>query len=439
MGSLNQHGPASRRVPEPTRVLVTRWAQDEFACGSYSHLGLDASWADRRAIQGRITERLAFAGEAGSEGYAGTVHGAYLSGEAAARELLASPPDAGSGSPDALVLGAGVAGLRAAQVLRAAGWRVRIIEGRERVGGRVHTDTSLGVPIDLGASWVHGPDGNPVAALLLRLNIPLLPTPGDDQPWRVLRPGAPPLTQGEVRRGQAAAARLLEGLRHEQRQGRAESVRQAADRVLAGLGLSALERQFAELVLSQEYELSTSAANLPMRAGNEPFAFPGGDRLPLGGYAPLIEELARGSETLLGQRVLRVQETPQGVTLHTGEQRFSASVAVCTLPLGVLKGGGVVFEPGLPPRVQRAITRLGMGVLDKVVLTFPHKFWPGDTFHVLDAQPRAHGYWLDLTTLTGLPTLVRLVYAPEAHELERRSDADLTAETLGFLESLRYG
>ncbi|MGY4649354.1 FAD-dependent oxidoreductase [Mycobacterium sp. URHB0021] len=50
-----------------------------------------------------------------------------------------------------VVIGVGMAGLAAARRLSDGGMRVTVIEARERIGGRVWTDTSLGVPIDLGA------------------------------------------------------------------------------------------------------------------------------------------------------------------------------------------------------------------------------------------------------------------------------------------------
>ena len=457
--SISLASKQAQTVPDPTGVLITRWGQDPFSYGSYSHLGLDASWEDRAALQGRITPRLFFAGEAASAGYAGTVHGAYLSGQATARELLERPPEQHApGQRSVLVLGAGVAGLRAAQVMREAGWKVSVTEGRDRVGGRVLTDHRLGFPIGLGASWVHGPEGNPVAAVLVELNIAPVPTPGADTPRQVLRPEAPPLTPRELAEGQVAADQLLEGLRREQASGVGGLVRQAADRVLRDLslrdsGLSDMDRAFAELSLSLEYELSTSSADLLIRAGNEPYAFPGGDRLPVGSYAPLIAHLAQGSEVRLSERVTRVEEDPSQVTFytdagytdaghtdtgHTEAGQHSASAAICTLPLGVLKRGSVTFAPELPERVQLAVRRLGMGVLDKVVLTFARKFWPGDGFLVLGPEPRSYGYWLDLTSHTGLPTLVRFFYAPEAHAFERLSDAELVQDSLNMLRRLHY-
>jgi len=61
-------------------------------------------------------------------------------------------------APDVLILGAGVAGLSAAIDLSRAGLHVQIIEGRERIGGRVFTrfDQNLNHAVELGAEFIHG-------------------------------------------------------------------------------------------------------------------------------------------------------------------------------------------------------------------------------------------------------------------------------------------
>src|SRR5690348_2341533 len=61
-----------------------------------------------------------------------------------------------SDSPDALVIGAGIAGLTAARELSKAGMKALVVEARDRVGGRIFTDHSLGFPVELGAEFVHG-------------------------------------------------------------------------------------------------------------------------------------------------------------------------------------------------------------------------------------------------------------------------------------------
>jgi polyamine oxidase len=63
------------------------------------------------------------------------------------------------------VVGAGIAGLAADRRLADEGVEVTVLEARDRVGGRIRTDRSLGVAIDLGAAWIHGTEDNPIAAL----------------------------------------------------------------------------------------------------------------------------------------------------------------------------------------------------------------------------------------------------------------------------------
>jgi monoamine oxidase len=64
-----------------------------------------------------------------------------------------------------IIIGAGLADLAAYHQLRQYGFEVMILEARKRAGGRIHTDHSLGVPINCGAAWIHGIDNNPIAQL----------------------------------------------------------------------------------------------------------------------------------------------------------------------------------------------------------------------------------------------------------------------------------
>ena len=58
-------------------------------------------------------------------------------------------------SADVLVIGAGMAGLAAARDLQKAGKKVIVLEGRQRIGGRIWTTQVGGLTIDFGASWIH--------------------------------------------------------------------------------------------------------------------------------------------------------------------------------------------------------------------------------------------------------------------------------------------
>jgi NADPH-dependent 2,4-dienoyl-CoA reductase/sulfur reductase-like enzyme len=64
-----------------------------------------------------------------------------------------------------VVIGGGISGLAAAKKLKEKGFTVIVLEAQEKVGGRIRTDRSLGVAFDEGASWIHGPKGNPITSL----------------------------------------------------------------------------------------------------------------------------------------------------------------------------------------------------------------------------------------------------------------------------------
>ena len=55
---------------------------------------------------------------------------------------------------DVVVIGAGAAGLTAANALRKAGLSVAVLEARDRVGGRLWTDEIDGAMLEIGGQWV---------------------------------------------------------------------------------------------------------------------------------------------------------------------------------------------------------------------------------------------------------------------------------------------
>jgi monoamine oxidase len=75
---------------------------------------------------------------------------------------------------DACVIGAGVAGLRAAQRLSERGLRVRVLEARDRVGGRTEGGVLCGQPVDVGGQWI-GPTQTRALALCQELGLELYP------------------------------------------------------------------------------------------------------------------------------------------------------------------------------------------------------------------------------------------------------------------------
>ncbi|KAG6492189.1 hypothetical protein ZIOFF_047139 [Zingiber officinale] len=86
-----------------------------------------------------------------------------------------------SRSPSAIVIGGGLAGIAAAHALKNAAFQVVLLESRDRIGGRVHTNYSFGFPVDMGAAWLHGVcNENPLTSWIGRLGLPIYRTSGDN-------------------------------------------------------------------------------------------------------------------------------------------------------------------------------------------------------------------------------------------------------------------
>jgi polyamine oxidase len=75
-------------VPEPLGALRTAWHADPFSRGAYSYVATGASIDDYDVLAEPIDEVLFFAGEATNSAYPATVHGAFLSGEREAAQII---------------------------------------------------------------------------------------------------------------------------------------------------------------------------------------------------------------------------------------------------------------------------------------------------------------------------------------------------------------
>ena len=76
-------------APDPVATQFTRWRADPFARGAYSYYAAGSTPDDRKALARTEQDRVHFAGEAQSHLHPNTVHGALLSGQAAAAKIAA--------------------------------------------------------------------------------------------------------------------------------------------------------------------------------------------------------------------------------------------------------------------------------------------------------------------------------------------------------------
>lgn len=328
-----------------------------------------------------------------------------------------------------VVIGAGMAGLAAARRLAEAGKDVTVVEARDRIGGRTWTDTSLGVPIDLGAAWIHGPEGNPLTELADEVDARRVET--DFDKLVLIRDGdevGADVVQS-VLTGWQAIAKGLGTLSEDA--GEDESV-------ASGLAQVAdMQNPFVQWSVASEIvgDYAADPDELSLRwLGNEG-EFSGPDLILPGGYIQLAQHLARGLTVRLSTEVSRVVHGGSGVRIETSQGVIEGDRAIVTVPLGVLKAGMIAFEPPLPDEKQAAIERLGFGLLDKVVLKFDQPFWPDADVMGLVGSAQPLPLLINGETFADVPLLVGLRGGSDARARESLSDQDAVSQVVTALNA----
>lgn len=343
--------------------------------------------------------------------------------------------------PAVIVIGAGIAGLAAAAQLRRQGHAVTVLEARDRIGGRLHTQTRwAGPPMDLGASWIHGAGpANPVAQLARQLGARLAETR--------MSSGE---TYGDGSALEDADEALLERLREEVAQaagqppqGADRSLREHVLAQLGGLRRPAQERRLIDFILNTTYEHEHGGAAHQLSAQwfDSSEAHDGPELVFLDGYQVLTRHLAQGLDIRLGHEVKAIQHGGPGpVTVQTRQGAFSAQQVVVTLPLGVLQAGQVTFSPALPAAKQQAIAHLGMGVLNKCCLLFPQAFWNTQLDWLSHLPPAGHegewAEWVSFARPTGQPVLMGFNAAEMGRRIEDWSDRAIVESAMGALRRM---
>ena len=332
-----------------------------------------------------------------------------------------------------IVVGAGIAGLAAARALKDAGGDVVVVEGRDRIGGRIRTTRRLGPPVDLGASWIHGVEGNPITELARKYGVRTQRTTFETD--NVRRADGRAVPAAETRAGEERCEQLFEELYALDAPGDED--------VSVADGLAQLGSPFDSLPpvvrwclrSSIEAEYAADLDELSLDSFGEDEAFDGDDYLVTDGYSRLTRGLARGLEIELGTPVTAIEHGSDGISVHAGERTFEGDRAVVTLPIGVLKADAVEFSPPLPGRKRGAIRRLGAGAFDKVAMRFPQAFWPRapHVFGLLDEVESPVSDLLNLQVYTGEPILVGFAAGSHARELEEMDDDDVADSMLAAL------
>lgn len=333
-----------------------------------------------------------------------------------------------------IVIGAGISGLAAAKKLQQKGFTVIVLESQDKIGGRMRTDRSLGIAFDEGASWIHGPNGNPITNLASASGASTFLTDDDsvsvfDVNGSIYSDSI--LTNSEKQFDQSVSAVQNNG-----------TLTQDFKSVFNSLYPSQGNNRLWKYMLSAYLEFNTGAdiSKLSSKYFYDDEEYRGSDVIITNGYDLITNYVGRELDIRLNTRVLAIDYGGQKVKLSTNGNEITGDYVIVSVPLGVLKNNAIEFSPKLPTDKINAISKTNMGNVNKFLFVWDTPFWDTNLQYI-GYTPETKGkfnYFLNLKKFTPTNALMTFAFGDYAYTTETMSDSDITSEVMLHLKSI-YG
>ena len=261
---------------------------------------------------------------------------------------------------DVAIIGAGAAGIAAARRILAANRRLVMLEASNRIGGRCVTDSTIfGEPFDLGAHWVHRPDGNPPGGSASTVGLDVYAAPRG----QAVRIGPRNARDAELEGFLSALVRSRRAIADA---GKSRIDGPAVRALPADLGdwRATMEFMLGPFVCGKDLSALSvvDLARMPER-DNDAFCRQG--------YGALIAKLAAGLPMRLSTPVTRVEWDRNGVDVVTSKGSLRSRAVIVTASTNVLAAEKIVFKPELTRRQLDAAAALTLGSYDHIAFDMP--------------------------------------------------------------------
>ncbi|MGW7534062.1 flavin monoamine oxidase family protein [Amycolatopsis sp. NPDC054798] len=328
-------------------------------------------------------------------------------------------------SVDVVVVGAGFAGLSAAERLVSTGKSVLVLEGRDRVGGRSFTGEVAGVRVDLGATWVSRRH-TAIRDLASRAGCTttgqfaegrnVLWMAGRRRTYQGTIPKVSPAVLVDMARVQLALNKLVASIDVEA----AWNSPQASEFDAISFG-EWLDRKHATpatramMTIVSKVQWGCSPGDVSLLHTLRYIRAAGGVDHMLdveGGqqqerYVETTQEIAKRVAAQLGDRVVRgtpvraITQDGDGVTVRTDSEEIKAKYAI--VAVATPQRAEIEFDPALPEQAAGLAKNWRMGVLSKAFVAYERPFWranglsgegltdTGAVFITFDVSPDANG------------------------------------------------
>ncbi len=321
------------------------------------------------------------------------------------------------------IIGAGAAGLYAADILNSKGINVVILEAAKELGGRIKSVRNqpteirnlvvADFPVELGAEVIYGSDSI-AGKIAANLNLPLVDVDAISKPVFVM--GNQPKTAADWANDAdfLAQKNFVENVRNFS--GSGESVQQAS----AGVPTRAralVNGQVANVFGSSAERVGMKgiADSLKARTHNNKLTVLRGNPMQ---DMILSRFSAMASRVQVNHAVTSINYSADPVVITTADGKtIEANKVIVTVPISILKGGTIRFSPALPAEKNTALSRMNMDAALRIVLEFKKNFWGEDTTFIWGGTSAIQIFNTGVGRSRFYQTTTITVYGPKAAEL----------------------
>lgn len=359
---------------------------------------------------------------------------------------------------DAIVIGAGWAGIGAARTLKKNGMGFVVLEARDYIGGRSRSVTMDSSMVELGSNWIHGASAtnNPIYKLSKDFGAPSVVSDPDESvalysnKYLSLTPHQ--VSDAEYTRIETSL--LDNGFTPfmEKRQDSTDvdsSLRTTADLYISNKKLGTKDKLALEFLMDTtiSHEYAASLQDMSTWWWDSDGEIAGGDVVLTNGYGDLVNKSAQDftNSIYLQTKVTKIDWTNTIVTvtyIQNGVTKtVSARNVIVTVPLGVLQQKVITFVPALPSAKLTSISKLGMGVYNKAIYKWDSSTnlpWPGNV-EWLEKIGTPQGRWTEfynLQPINGKKILIAFSAGREAERAELLTDAQIQTEVFASLKEM---
>ena len=330
------------------------------------------------------------------------------------------------------VIGAGISGLTAANVLRNRGGEVTVLEAKNHVGGRIQTDWNLGAPFELGAGWIHGPSAeNPVRSLADKVDSTFFIT--DDEAIEIYDVTGDEIDEDESDEIEEIWYEVLEEMDADSEGSILKILNEYDDEIWENPNVRWIFSAYTE------FEYGGSINDISAGLIHEMSGYSGDDVIITSGYDKIIKILAQHLDIRINSPVRSVSYGySDHVTVETKGETFTSDYVICSVPLGVLKNDSITFSPKLPPYMKTSINKVGFGTVTKLAIKFTSQFWDSDVqyYGTVNENTGRWPLWLNYKTFSDENILMGFCFGDYALTADRMSDQELLNDALEVINNI---